>query len=180
MTAVARGCLAALMVVGVCGAAAGQDSKSAPLAKQLASALAEGKQDSVATKDPSHPDTYIGALHIPGVQLLVISAQYPAPTLLDAKLATGAYRDVYIELNSAGVQDSKVFVEDLGGNGIFARPNDTNPMDVHEAAGKRTIFDGEWDRQKMSEQDYMKRFAAADERYAEMLTALLAELKKSS
>jgi hypothetical protein len=32
----------------------------------------------------------------------------------------------------------------------------------------------------MSEQEYMKRFVSADERYAEMLTALLAQLKKSS
>jgi hypothetical protein len=31
----------------------------------------------------------------------------------------------------------------------------------------------------MSEQDYMKIFSAADERYAQILTALLAQLKKS-
>jgi hypothetical protein len=42
------------------------------------------------------------------------------------------------------------------------------------------MFDGEWGRQKMSEQDYMKAFSGADERYAEMLTVLIAQLKKSS
>ena len=64
---------------------------------------------------------------------------------------------------------------------MFAKPGDNNPMDIYEASGKRIMFDGEWGRQKLSEQDYMKTFAGADERYAEMLTvAHLAPLKKSS
>jgi hypothetical protein len=180
MKAIVRGCLAGAFVLGVCGAALAQESKSAPLARQLASALAAGKLDSVAAKDPTHPDIYVGALHIPGVQLLVVAAQYPAPTLLDPRLAKGEYRDVYIELNSAGVAASKIFVEDLSANGLFAKPADNNPMDMYEASGKRMMFDGEWGRQKLSEQEYMKIFAGADERYAEMLMALIAQLKKSS
>ena len=40
------------------------------------------------------------------------------------------------------------------------------------------MFDGDWKKQKMSEQDYMKAFSAADERYTQILTALLAQLKK--
>ena len=180
MNAVVRGGLAAALVLGTCGAAVAQEGKSAPLAKQLASALTAAKLDSVAAKDPVRPNGYVGALYIPGVQLLVIAVDYPAPALLDPRLAKGEYRDVYIELNAAGVPGSKVFVEDLGGNGLFAKPADNNPMDMYEASGKRLMFDGEWGRQKMSEQDYMKGFASADERYAEMLTALIAQLKKSS
>ncbi len=42
------------------------------------------------------------------------------------------------------------------------------------------MFDGDWKAQKLSEQDYMKAFSAADERYAQILTALLAQLKKPS
>jgi hypothetical protein len=179
MKAVVRGCLAGMLVTGICSAAEAQESKSAPLAKQLASALAAAKLDSVAAKDPVHQNFYIGALHIPGVQLLVVAAEYPAPALLDPRLAKADYREVYIELNAAGVQTSKIFVEDLGANGIFAKPGD-NPMDMYEASGKRIMFDGEWGRQKVSEQDYMKTFAGADERYAEMLTVLIAQLKKSS
>jgi hypothetical protein len=180
MKAFVRGCLAGALVVGVCGSAFAQESKSGPLAKQLASALAAAKLDSVAAKDPVHEGIYFGALHIPGVQLLVIAAAYPAPTLLDPRLAKGEYRDVYIELNSAGVAGSKIFVEDLGANGLFAKPADNNPMDMYEASGKRIMFDGEWGRQKLSEQEYMKTYAGADQRYAEMLTALIAALKKSS
>ena len=32
----------------------------------------------------------------------------------------------------------------------------------------------------MSEQDYMKAFSTADDRYAEILAALLAQIKKTS
>jgi hypothetical protein len=42
------------------------------------------------------------------------------------------------------------------------------------------MFDGDWKRQKVSEQDYMKTFADADARYTQILTALLAQLKKTS
>jgi hypothetical protein len=180
MKAVAVGCLAGAFVIGVSGATLAQESKSAPLVKELTAALSAGKLDSVAAKDPANPNRYIGALHIPGVQLLVVAAEYPAPTLLDPRLDKREYRDVYIELNSAGVQGSKVFVEDLSANGLFARPGDDNPMDMYESSGKRTMFDGEWGRQKMSEQEYMKIFSGADQRYSEMLSALIAQLKKSS
>ena len=180
MNTIVRGCLTGAFVIGACGVAAAQETKSAPLAKQLASALTAAKLDSVAAKDPVHPNHYIGALHIPGVQLLVIAAEYPAPALLDPRIAKGEYRDVYIELNAASVPASKVFVEDLGANGLFAKPADNNPMDMYEASGKRLMFDGEWGRLKVSEQEYMKAFAGADERYAQMLTALIAQLKKPS
>ena len=49
-----------------------------------------------------------------------------------------------------------------------------------EMGGKRTMFDGDWKKQKLSEQDYLKAFSAADERYAEILAALLAQAKKTS
>jgi hypothetical protein len=179
MKAVLRGGLAAAFALGMCGSALAQESKSAPLAKQLTSVLSAAKLDSVAAKDPTKADAYVGALHIPGLQLLVIAAQYPAPTLLDDRIAKGEYRDVYIELNAAGAPASKVFVEDLGGNGLQARPEDDSPFDIYEA-GKRTLFDAEWGKQKLSEQEYMKIYADADQRYAEILTALLAQLKKSS
>jgi hypothetical protein len=179
MKALAHGCLAGAIALVFSGAALAQESKSAPLAKQLAAALESAKLDSVAAKDPTNPDTYVGALYIPGLQLLTISAKYSAPMLLDARLEKREYRDVYIDLNSAGTADSKVFVEDLGLDGLRAKRDD-NTFDSFESAGKRTAFDSEWGKQKLSEQEYLKIYAAADERYAQMLTALLAQLKKSS
>ena len=42
------------------------------------------------------------------------------------------------------------------------------------------MFDGEWKKQKLSEEVYMTNFGVADERYAQILTALLAQAKKGS
>ena len=57
---------------------------------------------------------------------------------------------------------------------------DNQPFDIYEDGGKRTMFDGNWKSQKLSEQEYMKIFSAADDRYAQILTALLAQLKKKT
>jgi hypothetical protein len=177
MQAFARGTLVTLCVLGPAAWAIAQESKSGPLAKQLVSALEAGNIDSVAAKDPSGTDVYIGALYIKGFQLLVISANYSAPALLDARIAKKEYRDVYIDLNAAGTAGSKVFVEDLAADGLKAKREENQGFDSMEMSGKRTMFDNDWRRQQLSEQDYMKAFAAGDERYTQMLTALLAELK---
>jgi hypothetical protein len=180
MKTVARVCLCGVLAIASARVATAQDAKSASLAKQLAAALDAGQLDSLAAKDPSHPDTFIGVLYFKGVQLLAVSAKYSAPALLVEKIAQKNYRDVYIDLNSASVPDSKVFIEDLGTDGLKARHDDNTPFDTYEAAGKRTAFDGDWKKQKLSEQEYMKIFTASDERYSEMLTALLAQLRPSS
>lgn len=169
--------LIATWVIGCPAWTFAQDSKSAALAKQLASALDAAKLDSIAAKDPASPNVYIGALYIPGFQLLAISAEYTAPALLDTKIGNKEYRDVYIDLNSAGSPASKVFVEDLGIDGLKPKREENRGFDSVEIGGKRTSFDNDWRRQQLSEQDYMKAFSAGDERYTEMLTALLAQLK---
>ena len=180
MTGGTRSCLTAVLAIGLSATAAAQESKSAALAKQLAAALDAAKLDSIAAKDPVAPDVYIGALYFPGVQLLVVSAKYTVPALLNDKLAKKQYRDVYIDLNSASVPESKIFVEDLGADGLKAERSENQPFDSYEEGGKRTVFDSDWKKQKLSKEEYMKSFAAADERYSRMLAALLAELKKSS
>ena len=180
MTACARGCLAGVLAMSLSATVLAQEPKSAALAKQLAAALDAAKLDSVAAKDPSAPDIFIGALYFPGVQLLVVSAKYTAPVLLVDKLAKKEYRDVYIDLHSASVPESKIFVEDLGADGLKAERSENQPYDTYEAAGKRMMFDSDWKKQKLSKEDYMKAFTADDERYSQMLATLLAQLKKTS
>jgi hypothetical protein len=176
----AGGALAAVFVTGFGGGALAQDSKSAPLAKQLAAALDAAKLNSIAAKDPAVSDVYIGVLYFPGFQLLAISAKYSAPVLLDARLEKKEYREIYIDLNSAAEPNSKTFIEDLGVDGLQAKREENRPFDSVESMGKRTAFDGDWKKQQLSEQEYVKIFSAADERYSQMLTALLAQLKKGS
>jgi len=157
-----------------------QESKSGALAKQLAAALDAAKLDSVAAKDPNAPDIFIAALYFPGAQLLVVSAKYAAPQLLDARLSKKEYRDTYIDLSSASMPESKVFVQDALADGLKAKRDENQPFDIIEIAGKPVNFDGDWKKQKISEQDYMKAFGSADDRYSSMLNALIAQLKKTS
>jgi hypothetical protein len=172
--------LAAVVVLSLSTAASAQESKSAPLAKQLAAALNAAKLDSIAAKDPSAPDIFFAALYFPGVQLLVVSGKYSVPQLLTERLAKKEYRDTYLDLNGASVPATKLFLEDPGADGVKAKREENQPFDSYEADGKRLMFDGDWKKQKVSEQDYMKAFSAADERYTQILTALIAQLKKTS
>jgi hypothetical protein len=158
----------------------GTSGKSVALAKQLTAALDAAKLDSIAAKDPAAPDIFVAALYFPGAQLLVVSAKYVAPQLLETRIAKKEYRDTYIDLSSASVPESKIFVQDGGADGIRAKREENQAFDIYEAGGKSTIFDGDWKKQKLSEQDYMKVFTAADDRYSAMLTALIAQLKKTS
>lgn len=166
----------ALALVPAVAAPAAQESKSSAVAKELTQALDAAKMDAVATVDPADPMAFVAALYFPGAQLLVVSAKYSAPSLLVTKIGAKEFRDVYIDLQSASVAGTKVFVQDQLANGLFAKPVDNGPADIWEAA-KTTSFDGEWKKAKISEADYMKAFSESDERYAHMLTLLLGKVK---
>ncbi len=151
-----------------------QEGKSAAAARQLTELLDRHKLDSIAAADPSAPDTFVAALYFQGGQLLVVSAKYSVPSLLVNKIASKEYRDVYIDLNAASIPGTKIFVMDSGANGLSARAMESQGADTWEQGNKSMVFDGDPRGAKMSEADYTKAFAAADERYAQLL-ALLAE-----
>jgi hypothetical protein len=154
-------------------------SQSAAFAKQLTDLLDAQKLDSAAAKDPSQADVYIAALYFPG-QLMVVAAKYSVPVLLNDKLAKKEYREIYMDLNSASDPKTKTLIMDLGADGLKARRDENKPFDTFEVAGKSRSFDGDWKAQKISEEEYMKAFADADARYAKLLQALIAQLKKTS
>lgn len=173
--------MAAAGVVLSLGSAGAQDSsKSTPLAKELTRLMDEAKLDSVAAKDPSAPDRFVAALYFPGSELLVVSAKYTVPALLTQKLTNKDYKDVYVELNSASVIDSKVFIEDLMADGLRAKREPNQPFDTYDSHTIKIQFDNDWKKQKFSEEEYMKHFGTADDAYAKILTTLLAVLKKTS
>lgn len=179
MQRVVLGSLVVLTALSVAAPSSAQDSKSSALAKELTAALDSAQLDSIGAKDPSAPDSFVAALYFPGLQLLVVSAKYTAPQLLDTRLTKKEYRDVYIDLSSASVPSSKVFIEDLQADGLRAKHEENKGSDTFELAGARTVFDGDWRRQKLSEADYMKAFSTADDRYSQLLTALVAQAKKA-
>ena len=181
MSSVPRTWLAGVLALSVSASALAQESKSVALAKELSAALDMAKLDAIGTQDPVTLDRFVGALYFPMVQLLVVSAGYVAPQAMLEQISKKNYRDVYLDLSGASKAGTKAFVEDLGGNGLVARPPEGQAFDLFEAqGGQRTTFDGDWNKQGLSEEDYMEAFAAADAVYSEMLSALIAQVKKGA
>jgi hypothetical protein len=155
-----------------------QQSKSAALAAELTRLLDENKLDSVAAKAA---DQYVGALYIQGTQLLVVQAKYTVPERMNQLISQKAYRDAYIDLNSASDLKTKIFISDLGANGLRFKKENNQPSDTVDLPGNKSIaFDGEWDKAKISEAEYTKTYQSTDEQYSQMLQALIGALKKPS
>lgn len=166
--------LCALFTTGV----AAQEPKSAAPAKELAQLLASKKLDSIAARMPDSKEEFVGALAFPG-QLMVVWAKSSAPAYVSEKLIRKEYKEVYIDLNSASILESRHFVTDLGPDGLKSKPDQKQgPADVRDIAGKSLRFDGNWREDKMSEADYMKAYGEADAAYTRAVQALLDELKK--
>ena len=170
--------IAALSIpIAVNAQQAPQASKSAAVGKELITVMEAKKLDSIAAKIPDGDDHFAAALYFPGVQLLVVSGHYSAPQLMEPRLAKKDYRDTYMELTGTVTPDTKVFVQDMGAPGLAQKKQD-NMYDTWTRGGKPIMFDGDPDKQKISEADYAKSFTAADEEYSKILSALLAEAKK--
>jgi hypothetical protein len=161
-------------------AVSAQDPVSAAPAKELMQLLSERKIDSIAARMPNSTEEFVGALTFPG-QLMVVWAKSSAPAYVNEKLIKKQYREVYVDLNSASITDSRHFVTDLGPDGLRARPAQRQgPADSHDLGAKTMRFDGSWREDKMSEADYMKAHGEADAAYAKAIQALIDEIKKSS
>jgi hypothetical protein len=158
--------------------AGAQTAKSAAAAKELTQVLETAKLDAIAAADPTDPGAFVAALYISGSQLLVVSAKYSAPSLLTAKLKTKEYRDIYVDLSSAAVAGTKVFLIDMNCDGLVSKPDGDAVPDSWEADKQSVSFDGDWKKAKLSEADYMKAYSTADERYARMLALLTAQAKQ--
>jgi hypothetical protein len=153
-----------------------QDSKSAAVAGELTRLLDQMKLDSIAATQGA--DRFVAALYFQGSQLLVVGAKYSVPDRLTSLIGQKQYRDVYADLSSASEQATKVFVMDLGANGLKFRRENNEPFDTVDSSGSSVAFNGE--RGKLSEDDYRKVFTTSDEQYTSMLQALVAALKKPS
>jgi len=153
-----------------------QESKSASVAGELTKLLDTMKLDAVAARQGT--DRFVAALYFQGSQLLVVGANYSVPERINLLIGQKQYRDVYADLSSASEQSTKVFVMDLGANGLKFKRENNEPFDTVDSSGSSVAFNGE--RGKLSEDDYKKAFASSDEQYTSMLQALLAALKKPS
>lgn len=170
----------------VCGiAAAGspgvsglQDSKSAPLAKQLAQALDAAKMDAVAAPDPS-TGGFVAALYIPGTQLLVVSGKFANPEIGNHRISKSEFRELYMDLMGASEAASRQFVSDVSCDGFVFDPDGDGAADSWENGSKSLAFEGP-KKAKLSDDDYLKAFTDADAQYAHILQLLIAKLKPGS
>jgi hypothetical protein len=168
-----------LMLVVMSTAAAAQESKSAALAQTLTTLLDGAKLTAIAAKDPADPDAFVAAMYFSGSQVLLVSAKYNPAVILNGKLERKDYQEIYIDLNSASVAASRIFIEDLGADGLKADHAEGTAFDSIDRGGKRTIFDGDWKKeQKLTDEQYAKLFADADALYSRLLQALINQAKR--
>src|SRR5688572_22208163 len=165
-----------VLLVGGVVAAAPQDaaSRSATLAKQLTAALTEQRLEAIAAQHPDEPDRFVAALFFPNSQLLVVSARYASPQMLQARLTHKQYRDVYLDLSASPVPNSSVLFHDMNADGLCSSRDQTADL-LYNGNEAPAIFDGDWKKHNLSEKEYQQQLAAADERYSRLLEILLAQ-----
>jgi hypothetical protein len=179
---------------GACVVFSGALSAQAPVipagasqarAKELVAALAAKKLETFAAVDGSEPSRFVAVLHVPNVQLLLVSAVYERPTDIEYRLYHKDYQTAYADLRSSILSKKRVYVEDAFCDGLLAQPAKKAALfDTETVETEKHIFDGAFaDPRKRNDtritlDEYSKRFKEADDRYTRLLTLLLDELKK--
>jgi hypothetical protein len=148
-------------------------SQSASSVIALKALLDQFKLDAVAARDPESPGRYVAALYMAGTQLLVVNAPYSVPVVLDKKIAAGNYMEAYADLQSVADRKGHFFVIDMQADGLKRVLDENEAPDSTSIDGAPAIaFDGKWDAQKLSEEEYTTRFSKDDARYARLLDVL--------
>jgi hypothetical protein len=153
--------------------ASAQPFVSGDAARDLVSALDRSRLDAIATADPAQPGAFVAALKIQGGRLLVIHARHPSEAAIQQRLAAGQYRDVYLDLQGTPTREGTFFVQDAGGDGLSGTLSESSGVDVlYEDGQRQTIFNGDKITQHLTAAEYDAKLAAADVRYARLLTLL--------
>jgi hypothetical protein len=153
--------------------------QSAAPAAAVKALLEQLKMDTIAARDPEEPGRYIAALYVQDSQLLVVSAPYTVPVALDNLIASGNYKDAYLNLQAVKDHRGHFFVVDSLADGLKKVPGVDQAFDSTTIDGSvMVMFDGKGEAQKLNEAAYDSMFARDDARYARMLRVLVGELKK--
>ena len=159
-------------------------STSAAKVKELTALLQSRKLEAYAARVPGQPGRHVAVLHIPGVQLLAVSALYEKVSDLDYRLYHKDFMNAYLDLRTGVLSKERWFVEDSRADGLVPVPGKELAPDSVTAGTEQRTFDGDFadprrrNQKKISQDDYFKAYIAADAQYAAMLDILLAELKK--
>jgi hypothetical protein len=175
-----RRCVLTLALAACCGLSPvwGQAQSSASLVTELITLLEQHHLQTIAARPQSGQDLFVAALYIPKSELLTVSAHYTVPVLLQEEIYAHKYQDAYADLNSAAARTGKLFVEDLGADGLTPTAGPDGRFDIiDQEIARRTLLNGKWKDQQLSAEEYRRRFDAAESRYVQALTALIQELK---
>jgi hypothetical protein len=159
---------------------------SAAKAKELIGLMQSKKLEAIAARDPDKSGRYLAALHIPNVQLLVVSAAYSKPGDLDARLYYKDFMGAYVDLNTSIHSSDKTFIEDALCDGLIAQPGKSLVHDSARLGAEKRVFDGDFagpnqkNSKKISQDAYLKLFSTAEEQYMRVLTVLIEEAKKQT
>ena len=173
-----------LVLLCTAGTAAAQASEdTAQVARQLVEVLtpqADGFNPRyMAAADPADADRFVAAMLIPGVQLVVVAADYTVPVLLRERLLTGKYQDAYIDHSTATDADSRLTIEDIQADGLaFKPPKGVASGDLIVRKGEELRLDGQWRKKRMKEDDYREAFDQARADYVRIIELLLAQAKQ--
>ena len=160
-------------------------STSVAKAKEFTAAMKAKKLEAFAMRDPAGPNRFIAAICNPDVQILLVSAAYGRPSDIEYRLFQKDYTTAYRDLRTAVVASERFFVEDNLGDGLVAVPAKNGLPDSAALNGTTTLFEGPADPKKrndkrMAADAYTKIFSETDQRYSQLLDAIVAELKKSA
>ena len=140
-------------------------------ARDVVYMLHSASLDAFAAEDPERPGHFIAVL-LAGNQLLVIETVHPEVAVINSRIRSGLYRDVYLDLQGAP-ETQKFFVEDAHADGLLTVAAGTGAVDVvYGVDGRALLFNADARGQQLSDDEYNARFTAADARYAHMLSVL--------
>ena len=147
-----------------------QTTTSPAVARQVVDLMTQSHIEAFAIQDPKKAGRFIASLLMPGVQLLVVSAEYPTPGELRAQIGRKNYRDVYAALHQPFSAPTRFFLIDLGCDGLRAK-SDTADV-LYEKGKTQTVFNGDWKAQGLTKASYRTRVEDADRQYTVMLDHL--------
>ena len=146
---------------------------SPALVKQLVAAMAARRIEAIAAPDPAEPGRLVAAALIAD-QMMVISSRHKATDYLTLQIEKKQFREVYDTLQD-GIAEGRLFFHDLSCDGF----NVKDSLDIfYEGKKDRTILDGNYLGQGLTEIEYADKAKAAEAQYAHALALLLDAVKK--
>jgi hypothetical protein len=163
-------------------------SPSAAKAAELSALMSSKKLEAFAikdTRDPAKTDRYIAVLLVPKSQLLLVAATYTRFMDIEYRLHTKDFMAAYVDLNTSLYAKDKFFVEDAMADGLVAMPKRNAAHDGVKMGTDELTFNGDFadprrrnTANKISQEDYQKKFAETERRYVEILGLVIEQLKK--